>query len=131
MRLPHVGALFSQRPKLTMAVIDISIGLSEAIGAKGQNGWCAPCWENGNPACSVPSRGAVMAGLGRGQGQADVYEDEASRYRAACDYALAYSKPPRKVSKKSFHLFPKMAEVNTLLRNQADMQRGCISATRK
>ncbi|MGQ3675494.1 DUF429 domain-containing protein [Xanthobacter sp. TB0139] len=55
-----------------------------------------------------------MAGLGQG--------DETRRYRAACAYAQAHSTPPRKVSKQCFHLFPKIAEVDSLLRSQPDLR---------
>jgi predicted RNase H-like nuclease len=50
---------------------------------------------------SVPSRKAVYA----------------SDYSAACALALATSDPARKVSKQAFHLFPKIKEIDALLRD--------------
>ncbi len=35
-----------------------------------------------------------------------------SDYRQACDVALALSDPPRKISKQTFNIFPKIREVD-------------------
>jgi predicted RNase H-like nuclease len=51
---------------------------------------------------SVPSRAAVYA----------------AEYREACAVAVTTSDPPKKVSKQCFHLFPKIREVDGLLREQ-------------
>ena len=48
----------------------------------------------------MPSRAAVYAG----------------DYAAACAAALATSDPPRKVSKQCFHIFPRIREIDALLR---------------
>jgi threonine dehydratase len=54
---------------------------------------------------AIPSRGAVHAG----------------DYRSACASALATSDPPRKVSKQGFMLFPKIREIDALLRHRPDL----------
>ncbi|MDJ1159694.1 DUF429 domain-containing protein [Chelatococcus sp. SYSU_G07232] len=54
---------------------------------------------------SVPSRAAVYAG----------------DYGAACAAALATSIPPRKVSKQCFHLFPRIREIDGLLRARREL----------
>jgi len=56
---------------------------------------------------SIPARDAV----------------EASDYAEACALAMAASTPPRRVSKQGFHLFPKIREIDRLLRGD----RGLIS----
>lgn len=48
---------------------------------------------------SIPSRAAVYAGS----------------YNQACELAFKTSKPPRKVSKQGFYLFPKIREIDTFL----------------
>jgi threonine dehydratase/predicted RNase H-like nuclease len=52
---------------------------------------------------SIPARAAVHA----------------QDYADACALALATSEPPRKVSKQGFHLFPKIREIDALLRAPA------------
>lgn len=47
----------------------------------------------------VPARAAVMAG----------------DYAAACAANLAHSDPPRKIAKQTFHIFPKMREIDALV----------------
>jgi predicted RNase H-like nuclease len=51
---------------------------------------------------SIPARSAVYC----------------ADYREACRLALETSEPPRKVSKQGFHLFPRIREIDTLLRTE-------------
>lgn len=48
---------------------------------------------------AVPSRAAVMA----------------TDYAAACELALITSDPPRKIAKQTFHLFPRIREIDALM----------------
>ncbi len=83
--------------------VDMPIGLPEAIGPGGR----APeklvrplLGARQSSVFAVPARAAV----------------EASDYRAACALARAASDPPRQVSKQCFHLFPKIREIDAVLR---------------
>lgn len=83
--------------------VDMPIGLAETAVRGGR-----PCevearrrlGERQSSVFSVPARAAVM--------QTD--------YRRACAVALEHSDPPRKVSKQCFHLFPKIREIDALMR---------------
>lgn len=55
---------------------------------------------------SIPARAAV----------------EALDYREACRLAFAASQPPRKVSKQGFFLFPKIREIDALLRGDPSLR---------
>ncbi len=56
---------------------------------------------------AIPARAAVM---------------ESDDYRGACAIAAANSEPPRRVSKQAFHLFPKIKEIDALLRARPDLR---------
>ncbi|MFG1345154.1 DUF429 domain-containing protein [Xanthobacter autotrophicus DSM 431] len=116
MRVAAVADVFDAPQPPVTAAVDMPIGLPERIGAKGR----APerlvrplLGKRQSSVFSVPSRAAVMAGIGDG--------DESERYRAACAAARASSDPPRAVAKQCFHLFPKIAEVDLLLRNRPEL----------
>lgn len=116
-RLATVAPLFEAPDAPDIAAIDMPIGLPERVGAGGR----APerlvrplLGLRQSSVFSVPARTAVMAGVGPG--------DETTRYRAACAAALASSDPPRAVAKQCFHLFPKMAEVDQLLRSRPELR---------
>jgi predicted RNase H-like nuclease len=51
---------------------------------------------------------------------------EAEDYRAACAQALAGSNPPRKVAKQGFFLFPKIREIDALLRRHAGLAEALV-----
>lgn len=83
--------------------VDMPIGLPERIGPGGRGPETALRPHLGarqSSVFSVPSRAAVYA----------------PDYREACDLAAATSDPPRKVSKQAFFLFPKIREIDGLLR---------------
>jgi predicted RNase H-like nuclease len=46
---------------------------------------------------------------------------QAPDYGAACALALATSEPPRKVSRQGYNLFPKIREIDSLLRTRPDL----------
>ncbi|MCZ8317140.1 DUF429 domain-containing protein [Phreatobacter sp.] len=83
--------------------VDMPIGLPERAGpgGRGPETLVRPLLgERQSSVFSVPSRAAV----------------EAEDYRECCRLALETSDPPRKVSKQAFFLFPKIREIDRLLR---------------
>lgn len=101
-----------------MAAIDIPIGLPDSILARGRSAEreARPLLgQRQSSVFSVPSRSAV---------EAAVVPDapEAVRYRQASALARATSEPPRSVSKQAFHLFPKIMEVDAVLRANPQFQ---------
>lgn len=90
------------RDAATLAV-DMPIGLPETIGraGRGPESLVRPLLgERQSSVFSIPARAAV----------------EAPDYGTACRLALATSELPRKVSRQAFHLFPKVREIDALLR---------------
>lgn len=84
--------------------VDMPIGLPERAGpgGRGPEQLVRPLLgERQSSVFSVPSRAAVFA----------------ADYGEACRLALETSDPPRKVSKQAFFLFPKMREIDALLRS--------------
>lgn len=84
-------------------VVDMPIGLPERIEGPGR----APerlvrslLGQRQSSVFSIPARAAVFAGT----------------YAEACEEAAARSDPPRKVSKQGFMIFPKIREIDELLR---------------
>lgn len=115
-RIAHVHELFEASP-FPIVAIDMPIGLPDRVGPRGRAAerLVRPLLGGRQSSVfSVPARAAVMAGLTTG-------EDEGTRYRAACAAARAHSDPPRAVAKQSFHLFPKIAELDTLLRERPEL----------
>nr|WP_269152442.1 DUF429 domain-containing protein [Xanthobacter oligotrophicus] len=116
-RVATIAPLFETSDAPSTTAIDMPIGLPERVGAGGRTPerLVRPLLGmRQSSVFSVPARAAVMAGVGPG--------DETTRYRAACTAALATSDPPRAVAKQCFHLFPKMAEVDHLLRSQPELR---------
>jgi len=82
--------------------VDMPIGLPERIVGPGRAAEQAVrplLGARQSSVFSIPARAAVMA------------ED----YRAACAIALATSEPPKKVSKQSFNIFPKIREIDAVM----------------
>ncbi|MFG1426133.1 DUF429 domain-containing protein [Roseixanthobacter glucoisosaccharinicivorans] len=125
LELSRIGRLeesFSGEPAFACAAIDIPIGLPERVGAGGR----APerlvrplLGMRQSSVFSVPSRAAVAAGIGEGAGGG---QGEGALYAAACTAARATSDPPRAVSKQCFHIFPKIAEADRLLRARPELR---------
>ncbi|MBS9475876.1 DUF429 domain-containing protein [Ancylobacter radicis] len=101
-----------------LVAIDMPIGLPETVEAKGR----APerlvrplLGGRQSSVFSMPSRAAVYASV-------DPAVPEEARYRHACAVARATSTPPRAVAKQAFHIFPKIIEIDTLLRARPALQ---------
>ncbi len=106
---PDMAALL-RHPKLpAMIAVDMPIGLPETVGAggRGPESEVRPLLgERKSSVFSIPSRSAVYA------------ED----FEKACEASLATSEPPRKISIQAFHIFPKIREIDALLRADPGLQ---------
>ena len=90
--------------------VDMPIGLPDRLAGPGRA--CEVAVRKGlgarqSSVFSIPARAAVM---------------ESDDYRRACAIAAEKSEPPRKVSKQAFHLFPKIKEIDALLRDRTDLR---------
>jgi predicted RNase H-like nuclease len=97
------GALVASLPPDAVIAVDMPIGLPDRIGPGGRGPEAALrplLGARQSSVFSVPSRRAVYA----------------ADFGAACAEALATSDPPRKVSRQCFFLFPKIREIDGLLR---------------
>ncbi|APF36390.1 MULTISPECIES: DUF429 domain-containing protein [Chelatococcus] len=106
--VPRFEDLFSLVDAPAIVAVDMPIGLPERVGhgGRGPEALVRPLLGGRQSSVfSVPSRAAVHAG----------------DYAAACATALATSDPPRRVSKQCFHLFPKIRELDALLRGRPDL----------
>ena len=97
----HLCRSFSDVLALDAAIIavDMPVGLPEMSGRAAEREVRSKLGDRQSSVFSIPSRAAVMC------------ED----YREACAINFRHSDPPRKVAKQSFHLFPKMREIDTLM----------------
>lgn len=89
----------------SLVAVDMPIGLPARIAGGGRGPEQAVRGLLGrrqSSVFSIPSRAAV----------------EAPDYEEACRLALATSDPPRKVSKQGFFLFPKIREIDVVLRDE-------------
>ncbi|WP_061937749.1 DUF429 domain-containing protein [Aureimonas sp. AU22] len=109
------SALLAALPRDALVVVDMPIGLPERIGGGGRSAERAVAPLLGRRRSSlfpIPARAAVEAWDGP-------HPDEAGRaaaHRRASSLARAASKPPRGVSRQGFMLFPKILEIDRLLR---------------
>lgn len=88
-----------------LVAVDMPIGLPDRVQGSGrgpEQAVRALLGDRQSSVFSIPARWAV----------------EATDYWEACALALAASDPPRKVSKQGFHLFPKIREIDGLLRSE-------------
>lgn len=100
---PNWSALLAGAPVPELIAVDMPIGLPDRIVGSGrgpEQAVRALLGERQSSVFSIPSRSAV----------------DAADYAEACGLALATSEPPRKVSKQGFHLFPRIREIDALLR---------------
>ena len=92
-----------------LIAVDMPIGLPDRIEGSGRGPeqqvrpWLG---QRQSSVFSIPSRAAV----------------ESDNYGEACRQALATSQPPRKVSKQGFHLFPRIREIDALLRAETGLR---------
>ncbi|WP_343210815.1 DUF429 domain-containing protein [Ancylobacter lacus] len=116
-RIVHLTALTDQPDPPAILAVDMPIGLPERTGPGGR----APerlvrplLGPRQSSVFSIPARAAVEAGVAPGV-------PEAERYRAACALARARSAHGRAVSRQGFHIFPKIVEIDALLRARPEL----------
>jgi predicted RNase H-like nuclease len=115
-----IRSLIEAFPKTSIMAIDMPIGLPDFVtgGGRGPEKAVRPnLGERQSSVFSVPSRAAVYAECGPFSGQGDMIE----AHKRASIVALETSDPPRKISIQSFNLFPKIREIDTLLREEPDL----------
>jgi len=103
----HFGDIVEQGPFARIAV-DMPIGLPERAGPGGRGAEKAVrpfLGARKSSVFSVPARRAVYA----------------PDYETACNESLDHSDPPRKISKQSYCIFPKIRELDGLLRDNPDL----------
>lgn len=103
MLAPDMAALLRHPALPAMIAVDMPIGLPDAVGPGGRGPEAelrALLGERRSSVFSIPSRSAVYA------------ED----FERACAISLATSDPPRKISIQAFHLFPKIRQLDELVR---------------
>lgn len=117
LRVDAAEALFRCEPAPAVLAIDIPIGLPERSGPKGRTPerLVRPrLGERQSSVFSIPSRSAVYAGI-------DPAIPDSERFRRACETARATSPEGKAVARQSFHLFPKIAEIDRLLRARPEV----------
>jgi predicted RNase H-like nuclease len=111
-RVDRIADLLEGADAPALIGIDMPMGLPERVGLGGrgpERAARAHLGERQSSVFSIPSRSAVWAGAGL---------PDADAYRETNRVALITSDPPRKVSKQGFYLFPKIREIDQLLRDQ-------------
>ena len=117
-RVVHLVELLDRPDAPSIVAVDMPIGLPDFTGPKGR----APerlvrphLGGRQSSVFSIPSRAAVYAGV-----------DEAipleERYRHACAIARETSDAGKAVAKQGFHIFPKIVEIDRLLRTRPEFQ---------
>ena len=103
--VPKLEALFDEAEPPAILAVDMPIGLPDRIVGPGR----APerlvrplLGKRQSSVFSIPARSAVYA----------------ADYPAACSEAAACSDPSRKISKQGFMIFPKIREIDELLRRR-------------
>jgi predicted RNase H-like nuclease len=95
-----------EQPLIVAVDMPIGLPMRAGVGGRGPERLVRPLLGGRQSSVfSVPARCAVEAG----------------DYRAACALALAHSGPSKKVSKQAFHIFPKIREIDALLRARPDL----------
>lgn len=104
----HIADIVDSPERPHVVAVDMPIGLPDRTSGSGRRPeqLIRPLLgARQSSVFAIPSRRAV----------------EATDYRAACAAALRTSVPPRKVSKQGFHLFPKICEIDSLLRTRPEL----------
>jgi predicted RNase H-like nuclease len=100
---PDMAALLKHPRMPALIAVDMPIGLPDHVGPGGRGPEAelrGLLGERKSSVFSIPARVAIYA------------ED----FEAACEASLVTSDPPRKISIQAFHLFPKVRELDRLIR---------------
>lgn len=105
-----IEAILDRPDSPAILAVDMPIGLSDRLDGPGR-------------ACEV----AVRKLLGPRQSSvfsipARVAVTESTDYADACTIAAANSEPSRRVSRQAFHIFPKIRQIDALLRSRPDLR---------
>lgn len=116
-RIGLIGELFERTNTPQIVAVDMPIGLPERTGHGGR----APerlvrpnLGKRQSSVFSISSRSAVYLGVNE-----EIPESE--RYRLCCEKARATSDTRRAVAKQGYHIFPKIVEIDTILRTQDNL----------
>lgn len=102
--------ILQDRRNPRIIAVDMPIGLPERIGHGGR----------GPEAALRPLLGARRSSVFSVPSRKAVYTYEKG-YPACCEIAFDTSEPGRKISQQAFHLFPKIQEIDGLLRRRSDL----------
>ncbi|MGF9756130.1 DUF429 domain-containing protein [Microvirga sp. 0TCS3.31] len=108
MTAPTLAAIADTPEQPAVIAVDMPIGLPEHTEGSGRlpEQLIRPLLgQRQSSVFAIPSRRAV----------------EAENYGEACAVAAATSEPPRKVSRQGFAIFPKIREIDALLRTRPDL----------
>jgi predicted RNase H-like nuclease len=114
-RVDRFAELLEDRRSPEIIAVDMPIGLPDRImgGGRGPEQALRPhLGQRQSSVFAIPARAAVFA------------ED----YREACDLAFAASDPPRRISKQAFFLFPKIREIDALLRERPELRERVVES---
>lgn len=106
------AALIAALPDNATIAVDMPIGLPETGTRAAERAARAHLGARQSSLFSIPPREAVYA------------ED----YRESCARSLERSDPPRKVSRQAFGLFPKIRELDTVLRGEPELRERVIES---
>lgn len=99
------AALAASLPDRTIFAVDMPIGLPEQGVRSAERAARVHLGERQSSLFSIPPRAAIYA----------------ADYRESCSLSLERTDPPRKVSRQAFGLFPKIRELDALLRHDAEL----------
>ena len=114
--VPRFADVVFAPEKPTVVAVDMPIGLPERTGPGGRAAENAVrlLLKRRRPSVfSIPSRAAVYSELGPLEGQAEIL----AAHQRACAVARQTSDPPRGVTIQAFNIFPKIREVDEVLRS--------------
>jgi predicted RNase H-like nuclease len=115
-----IRSLIADIPQSAIIAVDMPIGLPDFVtgGGRGPEKAVRPFLaERQSSVFSVPSRTAVYAECGPFSGQGAMIQ----AHKRANKVALETSDPPRKISIQAFNLFPKIRQIDALLREWPDL----------
>ncbi len=110
-----------------MVAVDMPIGLPDRVGRAGRGPELAARKHLGprqSSVFSIPSREAIY----HEQGPFADWDAALAAHRRASAVALATSDPPRAISIQAFFLFPKIREIDTLVRSDPDLRKRLVES---
>ena len=124
---PAFAALVEAFPEDTTIAVDMPIGLPDFSrqGGRGPEALVRPLLgQRQSSVFSIPSRAAVYAETAPFASVDEWY----AAHRRASEVAMRTSDPPRGVSIQAFAIFPKIREIDALLRGRVDLRARVIES---